>query len=146
VLPPNRGFPDVDELRHVLGMTPDIFAAALPYLTLRGSGRINVNAAPEPVLLALPGMTRAAAQELIRMRQSGTVPTSTQQLVRALPAASARPIQAAQQAFNGRVSFRTDEVEIISDGHVEGSAVESRVRLIVVRSDQGAMVVTRVFN
>jgi type II secretory pathway component PulK len=146
VLPPNRGFPEVDELRHVLGMTPEIFAAALPHLTLRGSGRINVNAAPEPVLLALPGMTRAAAQELLRLRQSGTVPTSTQQLIRALPAAAARPIQAVQQAFNGRVSFRTDEVEIISDGHVEGSAVESRVRLIVVRSDQGAMVVTRVFN
>jgi general secretion pathway protein K len=146
VLPPNRGFPDVDELRHVLGMTPEIFAEALPYLTLRGSGRVNVNAAPEAVLLALPGMTRAAAQELMRLRDAGTFPTSTQELLRALPAAASRPIQAQQQAFNSRVSFRTDEVEIISDGHVEGSVVESRVRLTVIRSDQGAMVVTRVFN
>jgi type II secretory pathway component PulK len=146
VLPPNRGFPDVDELRHVIGMTPEIFAAALPYLTLRGSGRVNVNAAPEPVLLALPGMTRAAAQELMRLRDAGTFPTNTQELLRALPAASSRPIQAMQQQFNSRVSFRTDEVEIISDGHVEGSAVEARVRLIVVRSDQGAVLVTRVFN
>jgi general secretion pathway protein K len=146
VLPPNRGFPDVDELRHVLGVTPEIFAAALPYLTLRGSGRVNINAAPEAVLLALPGMTRAAAQEILRLRDAGNFPTSTQQLTRLLPAAAAQPIQAVQQAFNSRVSFRTDEVEIISDGHVEGSAVESRVRVIVVRSDQGAMVVTRVFN
>jgi general secretion pathway protein K len=146
VLPPNRGFPDVDELRHVLGMTPEIFAEALPYLSLRGSGRVNVNAAPEPVLLALPGMSRAAAQELLRMRDAGIFPTSTQELLRALPAAVSRPIQAAQQAFNSRVSFRTDEVEIISDGHVEGSAVESRVRLTVIRSNDGAMVVTRVFN
>lgn len=147
VLPPNRGFPDVDELRHVLGVTPEIFAAALPYLTLRGSGgRVNVNSAPEPVLLALPGMTRAAAQALIRMRESGTFPTTMAQLLQMLPAAASAPIRAQQQQFNSRVSFRTDEVEIISDGHVEGSSVEQRVRLIVIRSDQGAMLMTRVFN
>jgi general secretion pathway protein K len=146
VLPTNRGFGELDELRHVLGMTTEIFEAAIPYLTLRGSGRINVNAAPVPVLLALPGMTPAAALEIVRLRDAGTFPTSTNQLLQLIPPGAGRTLQAARQQLNQRTIYRTDEVEIISDGHVEGSAVEARVRVIVVRSEQGALVVTRVFN
>jgi type II secretory pathway component PulK len=146
VLPTNRGFGELDELRHVLGMTPEIFEAAIPYLTLRGSGRINVNAAPLPVLLAIPGMTPAAALEILRLRDAGTFPTSTNQLLQLIPSGAGRTLQAARQQLGNRILFRTDEVEIISDGHVEGSAVEARVRVIVVRSEQGALVVTRVFN
>jgi hypothetical protein len=63
-----------------------------------------------------------------------------------LPSAVTRTLEGAGQRFSQRTSYRTDEVEIISDGHVQGSAVEARVRLIVVRSDQGALVVTRVFD
>jgi type II secretory pathway component PulK len=146
VLPANRGFAELDELRHVMGMTQEIFDAAAPYLTLRGSARINVNAAPEPVLLALPGMTPAAVRELMRLRDGGVFPANSGQLISMLPSAAGRTLQAAGQRLNQRTIFRTDEVEIISDGHVEGSAVEARVRLIVIRSDEGALVVTRVFN
>jgi general secretion pathway protein K len=146
VLPTNRGFSELDELRHVLGMTPEIFEAAVPHLTLRGSGRINVNAAPLPVLLALPGMTPEAAGEILRLREAGEFATTRAALMRLLPSAVTRTLEAAGARFNQRSSYRTDEVEIISDGHVEGSAIEARVRLIVVRSDQGALVVTRVFD
>jgi general secretion pathway protein K len=145
-LPTNRGFGELDELRYVLGMTPEIFQAAVPHLTLRGSGRINVNAAPLPVLLALPGMTPEAAGEILRLRESGEFSTSRNALLRLLPSAVTRTLEGAGQRFSQRTSYRTDEVEIISDGHVQGSAVEARVRLIVVRSDQGALVVTRVFD
>lgn len=146
VLPPNRGFADMDELRHVMGMTPEIFAAVLPYITLRGSGDINVNAAPYPVLLAIPGMTPEAATELLRLREAGEFPTSRQQLFRMLPEALTQQMDARGRSFENRVTFRTDQVEIISEGRVEGSPVSSRVRLTVVRSDQGALVVTRVFD
>jgi type II secretory pathway component PulK len=146
VLPTNRGFADLDELRHVMGMTQEIYEASVPYLTLRGSTRINVNAAPEPVLLALPGMTPAAVREIMRLRDAGTFPTSMNQLLNLLPSAAGRTIDAERNRFNQRTIYRTDEVEIISDGHVEGSAVEARVRLIVVRSEEGALVVTKVFN
>jgi general secretion pathway protein K len=146
VLPANRGFAELDELRHVMGMTQEIFDAAVPFLTLRGSTRINVNAAPEPVLLALPGMTPAAVREIMRLREAGIYPTNVAQLLNQIPSAAGRTLDANRQRLNPRTIFRTDEVEIISDGHVEGSSVEARVRLIVVRSDEGALVVTRVFN
>jgi general secretion pathway protein K len=144
VLPVNRGFGELDELRHVLGMTDQIFEAALPYLTLRGSGRINVNAAPLPVLLAVPRITEPVAREILRLRDAGIFPTSAADLRRMLPRGVGGALD--QTALSRRTIFRTDEVEIISDGHVEGSAIEARVRVIVVRSEQGALVVTRVFN
>lgn len=146
VLPTNRGFAEMNELRYVMGMTDEIYAAAAPYLTLRGSGRINVNAAPVPVLMAIPGMSPAAATELLRLRDAGQFPSGRNELFRMLPGSIAEALEDMGQAFQRMTVFRTDEVEIISDGHVAGSAVEARVRLIVVRSDQGALVVARVFD
>jgi type II secretory pathway component PulK len=146
ILPANREFGEIDDLRHVQGMTPDIFAAAAPHLILVSSGRINVNSAPEPVLLAIPGMTPAAATEILRMREAGEFVDDIDSLLGSLSDASARALRAADDAFQDRVAFQTTEVEIISDGRAQGSPVESRVRLVVSRSDFGAAVVTREFN
>jgi hypothetical protein len=82
----------------------------------------------------------------MRLRESGIYPNSVGQLLNMIPAGAGRTLDAERQRLNQRTIFRTDEVEIISDGHVEGSSVEARVRLIVVRSEEGALVVTRVFN
>src|SRR4029079_2380619 len=110
VLPTNRGFAELDELRHVMGMTQEIYEAAIPFLTLRGSARINVNAAPLPVLLALPGMTQAAAREIMRLRDAGTFPSSTNQLIDMIPSAASQTLDAERQRFNQRTIYRTDEV------------------------------------
>jgi len=80
VLPPNRPLASLDELRYVLGMTPEIFEQAAPYLTLSGS-RINVNAAPEPVLLAIPVVTPELAAQLVRDRDSGILPRDADDLL-----------------------------------------------------------------
>ena len=54
-LPTNAPFREVEDLRDVMGMTPEIYAQASPYLTTRGNGQVNINTAPVPVLRALPG-------------------------------------------------------------------------------------------
>ncbi len=146
MLPPNRYFADLDELRYVLGMSPEICEAALPYLTLQNSGRINVNAAPEPVLLALPGMTPAAVQEVLRFRESGYYPSSTRELLGILPGGMGGYLQSVGRRFSTRVTFRTSEVEIVSEGGLEGSPVVARVRYIVVRSSSGAPVAIQEFR
>jgi general secretion pathway protein K len=143
VLPPNRPFAELDELRHVMGMTPEIFGAAVPHLTLVGSGRINVYAAPPEVLLALPGMTRAAVEEILQLREAVDPPRNARTLIDALSPPAGAPLEEASRAFGARVTYSTDEVEIISDGRVEGSPVVSRVRVVVARSARGALVVTR---
>jgi general secretion pathway protein K len=40
-----------------------------PYLTVWGSGKINLNTAPKPVLGALPGMTAVLAEAIVQHRQ-----------------------------------------------------------------------------
>jgi len=61
----NGPFADVWELRYVRGFTDSLVARLTPFMTTRGTGVINVNAAPEAVLAALPGMTEETVRILI---------------------------------------------------------------------------------
>jgi len=142
VLPPNRPFASIEELRFVMGMTPEIFEEAAPYLTLSGS-RINVNAAPEAVLLAIPVITPEVAAQLVRDRNTGLLPRNSNALLDLIATVPGGSRQQAQQWLNSRVVFSTEEVEIISEGGVVGNPVRSRVRMIVERSDAGAIVTWR---
>jgi type II secretory pathway component PulK len=146
VLPPNRTFLNVDELRHVMGVTPELFAAVRPYVTTVGSGRININAAPEPVLLAVPGFTPAVVADLQRRRDGGQLPRSTLEL-RALLGSLYRPPTGAELTdFNRRVTYATNEIEIVSEGRVTGGPVTTTVRSVVARSDAGAMLIWRMIE
>jgi type II secretory pathway component PulK len=142
VLPPNRPFASIEELRYILGMTPQIFEEAAIYLTLSGS-RINVNSAPEAVLLAIPVITPDVAAQLVRDRDSGLLPRNAGALLDLVSSVPGGSRQQSQQWLNSRVVFRTEEVEIISEGGIVGSPVRSRVRMIVERSDAGAIVTWR---
>ena len=143
VLPGNRPFATIEELRHVLGMTPDVYAAMRPFLTLAGSGRININAAPEEVLLALPGLTPAAATELLRLRQAGTLPRNLAEVRAWLPRASVAAIDAQQQLFNRRVAYTTNEVEVRAEVRVPNSPVRAVAHVVVGRTNTGGVVVWR---
>jgi type II secretory pathway component PulK len=143
VLPPNRPFASLDELRFVLGMTPQAFEAAAPHLTLIGNGRINVNAAPEAVLLAVPGMTPAIAGQIIRNRESGVFPRDTDEFVEMVPGAVTGSGRRAERELLERIAFATNEVEILSEGWIEGSPVTATVHLVVSRANEGALVVWR---
>lgn len=143
VLPGNRPFNDVDEVRHVMHMTPELFQAIRPLLTTVGSGRINVNAAPEPVLAAVPTFTPTVVQQVLRLRDSGVLVRNATDLRNLLGAGYSAPTGTAATEFNRRVTFSTNEVEIIAHGRVTGSAVSATVRSIVGRSDQGALLLWR---
>lgn len=143
VLPANRDFAELAELRHVLGMTAELYAEALPYLTIVGSGMINVNAAPEAVLLALPGVTPTAAAQLVRMREAGDLPRSMAELEAMMPAAVRVSLADEDDRFARRITFSTNEVEILSEGRVDGGPIRVHARVIVARSNTGAVVVWR---
>ncbi len=49
----NDFFDTVEELRLVRGVTPDVFEKLRPYVTVRSSGRVNINTAPKAVIMAL---------------------------------------------------------------------------------------------
>jgi general secretion pathway protein K len=71
-LPTNAPFREIEELQNVMGMTPEVYAAAHPYLTTHGQlGQVNLNSAPVPVLRALPGMTDVTLNLILQMRSQG---------------------------------------------------------------------------
>jgi general secretion pathway protein K len=143
VLPANRSFIAVDEVRHVLGMTPELFAALRPYITVTGSGRINVNAAPEPVLLAVPSFTPAAVAALLRQRDTGQRVRNGTELRAVLGRVYDAPTGTERTDFNRRVTYATNEVEIVAHGRVDGSPVMTTIRSIVARSDVAALLLWR---
>ncbi|HLH91733.1 MAG TPA: type II secretion system protein GspK [Xanthobacteraceae bacterium] len=67
--PRNGAFQSVDELRLVIGMTPEIFAQIEPALTVySGHPRFDPRLAPREALRALPGMDDAKIDALVSAR------------------------------------------------------------------------------
>ena len=142
VLPANRPFADPDELRHVPGITSELFERIRPYVTVIGSGRINMNAAPEPVLLALPGFTPAVVAELLRLRDAGQYPRYADDL-RAMLGRVYRPDEDDARDLAGVASYRTLEVEVVSHGIVTGGHLGVPARTVISLSRDGAVVTWR---
>lgn len=142
VLPANQPFRSVEELRHVMGMTPALYDRIRPFVTVIGSGRISVNAAPVEVLAALPGMTHGHAMTLVRARSAGRYPANQAEL-RAMTGMRPAGSTAETQEFNRRVTYATNEVAIVSEGHVEGSPVRRTATLVAARSNTGAVITWR---
>ena len=70
--PQNDEFRSVDEIRFLPGLTPGHVEALRPLLTVHNpDGKVNVLAAERIVLLALPGMTPAAADRILALRAAG---------------------------------------------------------------------------
>jgi len=56
----NDLFDTIGELRLVRGVTSEIYAKLLPFVTVSSSGRVNINTAPKEVLMSLSAGTDAA--------------------------------------------------------------------------------------
>ena len=76
----NAAFETLEELILVRGMTPEILygtgktKGVIHFLTVSGkTDRININAAPKEILLALPGMDAEMAERIIEFRTSSEI-------------------------------------------------------------------------
>jgi len=67
----------VGELARLPGMDQALAFAIAPYVTVWSDGLIDINAAPEAVLAALPGTGAATARSLVARREEGEVFTSS---------------------------------------------------------------------
>jgi type II secretory pathway component PulK len=146
VIPANRPFSSTDELRHVLFMTPEVFAQMRPFITVVGNGRINVNSAGEEVLMTLPGITPAVAQQLVRMRSTGRYPRNVGEIRAVVGNAFRTPTGREQTLFNRRATFQTTEIEIVSTGGVQDSPLQVTVRTLIVRTNNSAIIGWRRFE
>jgi type II secretory pathway component PulK len=143
-LPMNGPFRDVEDLRDVMGMTPEIYEQAAPYFTTRGTGLVNVNTAPVPVLRALPGMTDQTLNLILQMRSQGRRINSLSDVFLAEAArvrgaagrggGGANPFQGLQNAMEARATVTTTEVELTFTARVGPQAPPTKLTAIVQRT------------
>ena len=126
-LPANEPFGDVAEFRHIMGVTPEIYELARPYLTVDGPGLIDINTAPEPVLLSLPGITREAAAVLIERQSAGYPVRTVQELSDLLPPIARQVFLPEIPQFIQLATFHPVELIVESVGWVEGSPIRVHI-------------------
>ena len=134
VLPRDGPFRSLAELLEVMGMTPELFAKVSPYLTVSGTGRVNLNAAPREVLLALPGISDEAVAVIEGQRGTGSRITSLEDLTRRLSSSARALLQAHYAELLPRVTFETRELELKSTGWTGDGRVPVVVRGLLVRA------------
>jgi len=133
-LPRNGPFQSIAELRAVQGMSADLYERVQPYLTLLGSGQVNVNVADRPVLLALPGMTEDAVAVLLRYRRQRRGLGSIMDLERDLPPGARAVFTSHLPELLGRTTTETRELQVTSDAVLDGSPVRARMTGVFVRA------------
>ena len=147
-LPANGPFREIEELLQVQGMTPAIFQRVQPYLTTHGSGIVNLNTAPEPVLRAVPGVTDAIVAQILSLRSQGQRIQSVAQVL--APSQRGRPPQgpndpgfAQQQQLTARTTVQTTQVELTLIAQSGPQAHPARLTAIVTRAGNNALVTWR---
>lgn len=143
VLPSNGPFGSVDEIRLVLGVTPEVSERLAPFLTVAGSGRVNLSAAPVEVIAALPGMsTELLAAILGARREAGRVPDLLS-LTTGMSAASRERIWADLPTLLQRVTTETEEVLVTVLARRRGTNGSAQATAVAVRGGGFAFLVDR---
>jgi len=131
--PRNRNGPlaDIWELHYVRGFTDSLVASLSPFLTTRGTGVINVNAAPREVLAVLPGVTDEAVQ-LLMMRRGGGAVANADAFAALLSPSSRAVLLASYPEFLRAAVFSTPQFIGVVAGGVRGTRLVARVTLTMV--------------
>ena len=127
----NGPFADVWELRYVRGFTDALVARLAPFLTTRGTGAINVNAAPREVLAALPGISEETVRILMMHRDMASLPNADALAGLLSPSARAT-LLASYPEFVRAAAFAPPQLVGIVAGGVRGTPIRARVILTMV--------------
>jgi general secretion pathway protein K len=144
-LPTNGPFREIEELQYVMGMTPEIYALASPYLTTHGSAQVNLNTAPVPVLRTLPGMTDATLNQILQMRSQGRRIESVDAIFqngqgrRPLPGQLASV--AARTQLGARATVNTTQLELTITARVGPQAPPTKLIAVIQNQRPQALVV-----
>lgn len=120
------------DVREVPGFDSVAAARIAPFVTTRGSGAINVNAAPREILRLLPGMTEESVMALLSRRS--THPLGTADELSGVVSRSARATLLGGYAEFVRIStFAPQQLIATLEGSVRGPpAIVARATLTVV--------------
>ena len=104
--------------------------------------RASLVHSPRAVLASLPGFTPELADEVIRRRSRGSLPSSILELAYALSGASRDSLMLRQGELAARVTIEPDGWVLVSQGRVGGSPVTSVLAVTVARIEGGTQIVS----
>ena len=142
VLPENAPFPSVATLRHVAGIGDALYERVRPYLTVVGSGRVNLNTAGPAVLITLPGMSQESVDLVMRYRRRGQRITSVSALAQQLPVGARRRLTEDLPALMAASVLDTREVHVTSIAASLDGIERARAEALMVR-DNGVAIAWR---
>lgn len=148
-LPTNSPFREIEELQHVMGMTPEIYSTVSPYFTTHGTAAVNLNTAPVAVLRALPGMTDATLNRILQLRSQGRKISTIAEVFPAMAGRRRLPGQVASLAaitqLNAQAAVNTTEVELTIIARVGPQAPPTKLTAVVAKQGTTATVRTKLW-
>ncbi len=143
VLPRDADFVRVDELRDVEGITAELYTRIAPFLTVYGTGQINLNTAPEQVLASLPGLGGESIALILRAQASRRPFHNLDEVTRALSPGARSAIVDADSELLRRVTFDAREIVVEATGWLNGSPVRCDAEAFYVKGGDAMFVVSR---
>jgi type II secretory pathway component PulK len=143
--PEHRNGPlaDVAELRYVRGFDSALVAQLERALTTRGTGTIDLTAAPPAVLATVPGLGDEAVAVLMQRRELGLPIRSAEELVSLLSSTARTTLYGSYPEFLRAVTFAPSELVAVVEGGVRGTPIVARVTLTAVPVTRRLAVVRR---
>lgn len=140
LLPDDGPFASVATLRYVAGVDDSLYERVAPYVTVVGDGGVNLNTAPRPVLLAMPGITEEAAARLMSERSAGRRVTDLVRFGEMLSSGARQQLRAATPLLRNIVTLETREVHVVSEAWQTGGVTRVRVDAIISRDAEGRVI------
>lgn len=141
--PRNGPIAGFSELRRVRGLDGRLFDLAVPHLSMEGDGRINLNAAPEPVLAALPGLGPEALWVVRDARRRGLFFANLFELALRLSPAARTELQESMSEIMRLVVFEPQQIEVTVIGRFAGLGVRVGYRAVYVRAGERVALLKR---
>ena len=112
-------------------------------LTVRGGGRLDLNAVRPELLPLVPGMSAEAADVVLRRRMGGRPLRSTDELLSLLSPSARERLLHEYQEFTAIATYAPSRMVASLEGGVRGATPMSRARLIVIPAAGRLAVVQR---
>ena len=140
LLPDDGPFASVTMLRYVAGVDDPLYERIAPYLTVTGDGGVNLNTAPRPVLLAMPGITEEAAARLLAERSAGRRVSDLVRLMDMLSSGARQQLRTAMPVLRNIATLETREAHVVSEAWQVGGVTRVRVDAIISRDAEGRVI------
>lgn len=137
-----RTFLSVDQLAELGGFDAATVERLRPLLTVGGSGQVNVNLAPEPVLRTLPGLDSATIERLLHRRSLRPI-QRMEELAAALGSRPGTQATSHYAELAATVSFAPSELVATIEGGVRGNVIRAEAGLTLAPAGERLAVIAR---